>query len=107
MTEKIINKVNRMTGKVLAYGIILAACYVYAAFNGGALMSALMSAKWYAGLSVAAVAVALHVAFAMSLYSTLRARAELQRAEKNAVTARKRSAQRARARAYINPWHNI
>jgi len=107
MTERIINKVNRTTGKTLAYGIILAACYVYAAFNAAALKSALTSASWYATVGVAAAAVALHGAFAMSLYSTIRARAELHRAEKNAVTAKKRTVQRARARAYINPWHNI
>lgn len=98
---------NRLTAKTLVYGLVLAVCYLVAAFKASAFMTYFAASGWYAVAGIGAVAVVLHVAFAMSLFSTLRARAELQRAEKTAVAMKKRTAQRARPRAYINPWHNV
>lgn len=107
MPQNNTSKANRMMAKTLASGILLAVAYICAAFNAGSLSAIVAGARWYTALGMATVALSLHAVFALSLYSTLRARAELQRSEEEAMAARKRSAQRARARAFINPWHNM
>ena len=107
MTAKRTEEANRQIGKTLVYGILLAAFYLLAAFNAGTLISYFTMGTWYAALGIGVAAVFLHVAFAASLFSTLKIRTELRRAEQLAAAAKKRSAQRARPRAYINPWHNI
>lgn len=100
-------KTNRMMTKTLLYGFLLAAFYLFAFLNAGAVMRFFSAPSWYAALGFGAIAVFLHAAFAVSLVSSLRARTELRRAEERSAAMKKRTAQRARPRAYINPWHNI
>jgi uncharacterized membrane protein YhdT len=107
MNDQTSERANRLMGLTLVYGFLLAAFYVLAAFKAGTIMGYLSASDWYAVAGAGVAAIFLHVAFAMSLFSTLRVRAERQRAEKGAVAMKKRTAQRARPRAYINPWHNV
>jgi len=107
MTVKRTEEANRQIGKTLVYGILLAAFYLLAAFNAGTFIGYFTMGNWYAALSIGGVAIFLHAAFAVNLVSALRIRTELHQAEQRAAAAKKRSAQRARPRAYINPWHNI
>ena len=104
-------------GKTVGYGAVTAALYAAVFTNADTITNYFTKGSWYAALPIATVLIFsfAHGAFASNLWSLLgieavRKDVKVATAEKTVhqdIRAKKSARKRPRARAYINPFHNI
>lgn len=102
-----------LAAKTAAYGLLSAGLYTLVFMNADTVMSSFMRGGLYAALPIATVFAFsfAHGAFASHLWSLLGIEAvrrdALRQTEKKVVPSRKRAQKRARAYAYVNPFHRM